>query len=231
MSLGFYLKEEQPAQQQDIADLIAGALGVSRGTAYDMMRKALAEAQQQEPVNSIEKAGAFMEAKLWEFIDMAAAWPEAKPDARTWAHVMAYAPPAQQEPKFSASDDAERLKSVGRGMSYNDASEAVWKHTLMEIAMRLETGGYTSPPASKPWVGLTDDERVLCVQATVGSGDAVQLMCAIEAKLREKNAQPSKPLTDEQITAAMMRVEEQGRGYFLRLARAIETAHGITGDA
>lgn len=32
----------EPAQQ-DIPDLIAGALGVSRGTAYDMMREALAE--------------------------------------------------------------------------------------------------------------------------------------------------------------------------------------------
>ena len=43
---------KEPAQQQDIPDLIAGALGVSRGTAYDMMREALAEqpAQQQEPV-------------------------------------------------------------------------------------------------------------------------------------------------------------------------------------
>ena len=34
--------------KDDIPDLIAGALGVSRGTAYDMMREALAE--QQEPV-------------------------------------------------------------------------------------------------------------------------------------------------------------------------------------
>lgn len=36
----------------DIADLIAGELKVSRGTAYDMMREALAEAlaEQQEPV-------------------------------------------------------------------------------------------------------------------------------------------------------------------------------------
>lgn len=57
---------------------------------------ALAEqpAQQQEPVDSAEKAGAFMEARLWEFIDMAAVWLEAKPDPRTWAHVMIYAPPA-----------------------------------------------------------------------------------------------------------------------------------------
>lgn len=40
---------EQPAKQ-DIPDLIAGALGVSRGTAYDMMREALQEVQ-QEPVS------------------------------------------------------------------------------------------------------------------------------------------------------------------------------------
>ena len=33
---------EQPAKQ-DIPDLIAGALGVSRGTAYDLMREALAQ--------------------------------------------------------------------------------------------------------------------------------------------------------------------------------------------
>jgi hypothetical protein len=40
----------RPAQQ-DIPDLIAGALGVSRGTAYDLMREALAEqpAPAQEP--------------------------------------------------------------------------------------------------------------------------------------------------------------------------------------
>ena len=39
---------EQPAQQ-DIPDLIAGAVGVSRGTAYDMMREALAEASPPDP--------------------------------------------------------------------------------------------------------------------------------------------------------------------------------------
>lgn len=49
------------------------------------------------------------------------------------------------KPRFSAHDDAERLKSVARGMSYNDHGEAVWKHTLMEIAVRLESGGYAAP--------------------------------------------------------------------------------------
>jgi hypothetical protein len=34
----------------DIADIIAGELKVSRGTAYDMMREALKEAQPVEPV-------------------------------------------------------------------------------------------------------------------------------------------------------------------------------------
>lgn len=49
------------------------------------------------------------------------------------------------KPRFSAHDDAERLKSVARGMSYNDHGEAVWKHTLMEIAVRFESGGYAAP--------------------------------------------------------------------------------------
>ena len=38
----------QPAQQ-DIPDLIAGTLGVSRGTAYDMMREALAQPPVAKP--------------------------------------------------------------------------------------------------------------------------------------------------------------------------------------
>jgi hypothetical protein len=51
----------------------------------------------QQVVDSNEKAGAYMDARLWEFIDMAAAWPKASPDPRTWNHVMVYAPkPAQR---------------------------------------------------------------------------------------------------------------------------------------
>lgn len=41
--------------------------------------------------------------------------------------------------------------------------------------------------AKREWVGLTDEDRAICVQATVNSGDAAQLMRAIEAKLKEKN--------------------------------------------
>ena len=64
----------------------------------DRALQALAEQPARQVVDSEEKAGAYMEARLWEFIDMAAAWPKARPDPRTWDHVMVYAPkPAQQE--------------------------------------------------------------------------------------------------------------------------------------
>lgn len=56
-----------------------------------------AEQPAQQVVDSEEKAGAYMEERLWEFIDMAAAWPKASPDPRTWDHVVVYAPkPAQR---------------------------------------------------------------------------------------------------------------------------------------
>jgi hypothetical protein len=49
--INFTTPPAQPAPVQDIPDLIAGALGVSRGTAYDLMREALKEAAPvQEPV-------------------------------------------------------------------------------------------------------------------------------------------------------------------------------------
>ena len=56
------------------------------------------------------------------------------------------------------------------------------------------------PPASKPWVGLTDEERIELMERTHPK-NRWPLLSLCEDKLREKNAQPSKPLTDEQITA------------------------------
>lgn len=46
---------------------------------------------------------------------------------------------------------------------------------------------YTSPPASKPWVGLTRDERMDIINRFAGQ-DWVYAVEAIETKLREKNA-------------------------------------------
>lgn len=51
------------AAKQDIPDLIAGALGVSRGTAYDMMREALAEQPaQRKPLSNGEIYTAYITA-------------------------------------------------------------------------------------------------------------------------------------------------------------------------
>lgn len=45
-------------------------------------------------MSSITEANAAeeMERALWDFIEIAGAFPRQKPDERTWAHVMAYMP-------------------------------------------------------------------------------------------------------------------------------------------
>jgi tetratricopeptide (TPR) repeat protein len=52
---------------------------------------------QRQPlvIDSKEKASEFIEKTLWEVIDVAAMFPKAKPDPRTWEHLMAYAPQRQ----------------------------------------------------------------------------------------------------------------------------------------
>ena len=85
-------------------------------------------------------------------------------------------------------------------------------------------------PASKPWVGLTDEEmREVYKRTDWDMAGGWEYERAIEAKLREKNAQPSKPLTDEQIIE--MYNEPRSDAEMLEFARAIEAAHGIKGDA
>jgi hypothetical protein len=113
---------EQPAQQ-DIPDLIAGALGVSRGTAYDMMREALAEQpaqQHQEPF-----------ATVYSFNDLGGVYELVSPPK--------YRPP---------------------------------------VGTKL----YTSPPAQRTWVGLTNKERADCWETIPELA-----MRKVEAKLKEKN--------------------------------------------
>ena len=44
---------------------------------------------------------------------------------------------------------------------------------------------YTSPPASKPWVGLTEEERKEIYRQAVYVDGAIRMT---EAKLKEKNA-------------------------------------------
>ena len=84
----------------------------------------------------------------------------------------------------------------------------------------------------KPWVGLTDEDVYPLANAHLRHqpesyevSGIYGLVSAIEAKLREKNAQPSKPLTDEQIIE--MYNEPRSDAEMLEFARAIEAAHGI----
>lgn len=46
----------------------------------------------------------------------------------------------------------------------------------------------TSPPASKPWVGLADEDKQIAFDDTQEGGGFWEFADAIEAKLREKNA-------------------------------------------
>ena len=79
---------------------------------------------------------------------------------------------------------------------------------------------YTSPPASKPWVGLTPKEKKEIERLSVYVEGAIR---HTEAKLKEKNAQPSKPwvgLTQQDIDIAFDDTQEGGG--FDEFARAIE---------
>ena len=50
------------------------------------------------------------------------------------------------------------------------------------------TAFYTSPPASKPWVGLTQQDIDIAFDDTQEGGGFDDFARAIEAKLKEKNA-------------------------------------------
>lgn len=71
-----------PSQDQDIADLIAGELQVSRGTAYELMRKALAEQQTPAapiPTQQLDAAQAIIDTQA------AQAWTDPlAADAKIW---------------------------------------------------------------------------------------------------------------------------------------------------
>lgn len=146
------------------------------------------------------------------------------------------------KPRFSAHDDAERLKSVARGMSYNDHGEAVWKHTMMEIAVRLESGGYAAPqpPALEQQVEKestckdslqVEQEPVAVVDFTTeGWRKIVDALRTLPdgAQLYAQPQQQREPLTREKIAAATG--AKPGTPMWLvavAFTRAVEAAHDI----
>jgi hypothetical protein len=158
----------QPAPTQDIPDLIAGALGVSRGTAYDMMREALKEAAPvQEPVAwqvMVEDEAM----KEFSIKDMAHDWcVQQKLSGSSysyWIRPLYTTPPAaQQEYERGFIDGMQKQAQSSVDRAVNAMSQ-------------------------RQWVGLTDEEAFqICVDCGCLSEDWLTLLDAIEAKIKEKN--------------------------------------------
>ena len=168
-------KPEQPAQQ-DIPDLIAGALGVSRGTAYDMMREALAEQSAQQTCNCRwEGEVQVQQCTLHEaHVDAIHEWAgRAKAAEAKLAEQ-----PAQQEP----------LGYIAI-MALNDLQASIYGDVAVYGEDLEDTVAiYTTPQAqpAREWVGLTKEDKAEIVAATERD-DRGYVMALVEAKLMEKN--------------------------------------------
>ena len=126
-------------------------------------------------------------------------------------------------PVLGTLPPSEKERSMMDIIVGNLVREGINKHRARELAEHFIK--HTSPPKSKPWVGLTQQDINIAFDDTQEGGGFDDFARAIEAKLREKNAQPSKPLTDEQIIE--MYNEPRSDAEMLEFARAIEAAHGI----
>ena len=98
-----------------------------------------------------------------------------------------FEPAQQQEPVAWMFQHEE----TGRTMCV-DAQQVEWGFEKGNPRLKKIAPLYTSPPASKPWVGLTDEEKSDLWCESTGrdcvNEDTHVFADAIEAKLREKNA-------------------------------------------
>jgi len=72
-----------------------------------------------------------------------------------------------------------------------DAMNSLWNGTLEQhqIAEQMANKKLYTTPQQRPWVGLTDEDQFNLVHAmNKNDWHAIQMMDAIEAKLKEKNA-------------------------------------------
>ena len=174
--------------------------------AIPALREALAEQPAQQVVDSDKKAGAYMEARLWEFIDMAAAWPKTSPDPRTWDHVVVYAPkPAQQEPVAWTPIDQSYPPGGELDILMGDGS------ILCEVLPQADGDLW--------WGGASTGERFIDPKY------ASVTHWRIHAEHTSPPAQ-RKPLTDDEIESINVRLAGS-RDLSRLFARAIEAAHGI----
>ena len=84
--------------------------------------------------------------------------------------------PAQQQEPVAV------VKALPMGHNQSDMHYAECQHLPVGTLL------YTSPPASKPWVGLTQQDINIAFDDTQEGGGFDDFARAIETKLREKNA-------------------------------------------
>jgi hypothetical protein len=83
--------------------------------------------------------------------------------------------------------------TIEKQQSTECGDPAAWKDKIYGNLHHQDFGNsiplYTSPPASKPWVGLTNNElQPICDEYRILFGSWVEDFArAIEAKLKEKN--------------------------------------------
>jgi hypothetical protein len=68
-----------------------------------------------------------------------------------------------------------------------DTMNALWGGTLKQVQIAMELANkklYTTPPAQRQWVGLTDEERMEIYNKPLTIASCIG---AVEAKLKEKN--------------------------------------------
>ena len=88
--------------------------------------------------------------------------------------------PAQQQEPMAQSKAYDMIDRFLRNNLNSDDDYAEYSTALDSL--------YTSPPASKPWVGLTQQDIDIAFDDTQEGGGFDEFARAIEAKLREKNA-------------------------------------------
>ena len=86
-------------------------------------------------------------------------------------------------PVLGTLPPSEKERSMMDIIVGNLVRKGINKHRARELAEHFIK--HTSPPKSKPWVGLTDEDIDQCLR--VSDGSMGRLLSTIEAKLKEKN--------------------------------------------
>lgn len=164
----------------------------AHAAAIAALRERLSESvAQPEPVTKAGELGA-MKAEFWKqpaqqqgLQDLwHKAWPEAGAFVRASADDLTrFAQAVSSAPQPAQQQSAERGEPVAVYVG------ETWCGSVVRLYkdLPLETTLYTSPPASKPWRGLTQQDIDIAFDDTQEGGGFNEFARAVEAKLKEKN--------------------------------------------